>query len=234
MKLDNELNKCHKIVDSALKGYLEILEKKSLLEQSITSARDMTNNLTPCTLSSVKVIQETLYSSILIDVHAWLFDPSEKSSNLSIRKLLKKMEDPKREDFREFLKKYYIRPPSTISLSMDTSSSWQNRYKEEKEQEFNKLLSQCLESYQSFLNSEFGKRIIGIRSKLLAHKEGVYSTQDNGHYIGEAIEAVEKMRTITLSFNKLMQKFSYTYVVEEVEQSAKKKAESFWNNLAQT
>lgn len=229
MKSFQELDKCQKIIDSALKGYLGMLERKALLEQSIMQANHMTNQLEPNLLSSVRTIQDTLYASLLIDIYAWLFDQSKNSSNLSTHKLLEKLN---RKDFQNKLKSYYIEPPTTIPLGNHTDKFWHQTYRNDKSKEFQIIIDDCKNTYSVFLVSEVGIRIKSIRDKLLAHKEGAYSTKDNGHHIGEAIKAVEKMQTIVLLLNKLMQK--YCYPIEEMEKTATKKAELFWQHMLHT
>jgi len=229
MKNSQELDKCKKIIDSAIKGYLGMLERKALLEQSILHAKHMINQLEPNLSSSVKTIQDTLYASLIIDIYAWLFDKNtnKNSSNLSAYQLLVKLKNPARTDFRDTLESYYVEPPATISLGNDTNQFCHESYKDEKSKEFEGLVEDCINAYKDFLDSN--KRIEGIRNKLLAHKEGVYSTENNGHYVGEAINAVEKMRTIVLSLNKLIQKCSYS--IDDEEKTATKKAELFWQHL---
>jgi hypothetical protein len=229
LKNSQELHKCQKIVDSVIQGYLGMLERKTLLQQSIMQANSMFSQLEPNLLNSVKIIQDTLYASLLIDIYAWLFDQSKNSSNLSTHKLLEKLN---RKDFKNKLESYYIEPPATIPLGNDTDQFWHQQYKSDKLEEFQKIIDDCKKTYNSFLESEVGKRIKSIRDKLLAHKEGAYSTKDNGHNIGEAINSVEKMRTIVLLLNQLMQKCSYP--IEEMEEAATKKAELFWQHVLHT
>ena len=229
LKNSQELEKCQKITDRAIQGYLGMLERKALLQQSIMRANHMSNQLEPNLLSSVKTIQDTLYASLLIDIYAWLFDKSKNSANLSTHKLLEKLN---RKDFQKILESYYVEPPTTIPLGNDTDQFWHQSYKSDKLEEFQKIIDDCKKTYNSFLESEVGKRIKSIRDKLLAHKEGAYSTKDNGHHIGEAINAVEKMRTIVLLLNQLMQKCSYP--IEEMEEAATKKAELFWQHMLHT
>ena len=100
---------------------------------------------------------------------------------------------------------------------------------ERKSKEFQKTIDDCQKTYDGFLKSEIGVRISSIRDKLFAHKDGIYSTKDNGHYIGEAIEAIEMMKKIVLLLNDLFKKTSYP--VEEKEHSSIKKAELFWQHM---
>ncbi len=229
MKKSQELNKCQNILDSVLKGYLGMLDRKALLQQSIMQANRMINQLEPNLLSSIKTIQDTLYVSLLIDIYAWLFDESKNSSNLSTHKLLEKLN---RQDFKSILKNYFIKPPTTIPLDNNADQSWHQLYKTKKLEEFQIIINDCQKTYKSFLESEVGTRIKSIRDKLLAHKDGVYPIQENGHHIGEAIVAMEEMRIIVLLLNKLIQKCSYP--IEEMEEMATKKAELFWQHMLYT
>ena len=226
MKKSQELNKCQNILDSVLKGYVGMLDRKALLQQSITQANCLINQLEPNLLSSIQTIRGTLYASLLIDIYAWLFDESKNSSNLSIHKLLGKLN---RQDFRSILESYFIEPPATIPLDNDVDQFWHQPYKIKKLEEFQIIINDCQKTYKSFLESEVGIRIKSIRDKLLAHKDGVYPIQENGHHIEEAIVAMEEMRIIVLLLNRLIQKCYYP--IEEMEKMATKKAELFWKHM---
>lgn len=225
MRNNQEKIKCQNVVDSAMKGYLGMTERKSLLEQSLKLANQLSAKLEPNLLRSIKTIQETLYTSLLIDIHAWLFDKSN-SSNLSTYQLLEKL---KYQDFKKKLEEYFIEPPTTIKLDGNIDNFWHDSYKARKAQEFKIIIDDSLNTYDNFLKSEIGMRIKSIRDKLLAHKDGVYSIKDNRHEIGEAIIAVEMMRKIVLPFNDMLQKTYYP--VEEIEEASIKKAELFWKHM---
>ncbi len=66
MKNNQELKKCQNIIHEATIAYLKILSKKALLEESIK--QNYNNHLD--LVSSIRTIQETLYSSLLIDINA--------------------------------------------------------------------------------------------------------------------------------------------------------------------
>ncbi|PRM90550.1 hypothetical protein CJ671_01735 [Aliarcobacter cryaerophilus] len=60
MRNNQEKIKCQNVVDNAMKGYLGMTERKSLLEQSLKLASQLSAKLEPNLLSSIKTIQKTL------------------------------------------------------------------------------------------------------------------------------------------------------------------------------
>ncbi|QKF81920.1 hypothetical protein [Halarcobacter ebronensis] len=225
MKQDQELEKCQKIMDKSIKEYIYLLNKKSLLKESLKKNYNNSNNL----IHSIRIIQETLYSSLLIDVHAWLFDESRNRKNLSLYKLLEKLKN-ENQKFLNILKEYYITPPSVVNLSNEINIDfWEKEHKRKKAKEFDEKIILCINTYNSFINSEIGINIKNIRDKVLAHKENGYIIENKGHYIGEAIEAMEKMNIIIRLLNEIFQKKYYP--IDEEEKNSSKKAKVFWEYI---
>lgn len=214
MKNNQELKKCQNIIHEATIAYLKILSKKALLEESIK--QNYNNHLD--LVSSIRTIQETLYSSLLIDINAWIIDFFKNDSkNLSVYQLLNKLKR-KDNDFIIKLKKYYINPPS--------KNITDKLYTEKRAKEFDENIKICIDTYDTFIESDIGSRIKKIRDKVLVHKEKNYDIEKEGHNIGEAIEAMEEIKIIIVLLYELFRKTYYP--IKEEEQDAIKKAKAFW------
>jgi hypothetical protein len=225
-----QLTKFQKQIDSAVIGYLNLLERKELLSVSIKASSSLSNLDSPiqrCILS----IQDTIYASLIVDVHSWLFDKSDKSSNLSPYNLLESLVDPDVKFNTKHLQKYFITTPSSLNLS-ESSSDWQELFVSERKAKFDQVFYECTRNIENLLHSEEAARIKPLRDKFLAHKDGVYDVKANGHKIGDVFYLLDHMKNILLSLNTLFQRVSYS--IEESEQQAKSNAEEFWNHVART
>ncbi|WP_157826445.1 MULTISPECIES: AbiU2 domain-containing protein [Halomonadaceae] len=186
-------------------------------------------SLEPQVQRSILVIQDTMYTSLIVETHAWLFDKSNKSSNFSLHQLLNLLVD------RNFQPKYllaeYVQPPKTIVLS-GQSSVWHEKYIEDRKLEFNESFSVCVTCINALLSSGLVDRVKLLRDSLLVHKDGDYDVAGNGHTIQDVFSLLSHMKAILVSLNKLLQRISYP--ISESEKSARASAEKFWNRLART
>lgn len=225
-----QLAKFQNQINSAVIGYLNLLERKELLSVSINTSSSLSNLDSPiqrCILS----IQDTIYASLIVDVHSWLFDKSDKSSNLSPYNLLESLVDPDVKFNTKRLQEYFITTPSSLNLS-ESGSNWQEDFVSERKAKFDQVFHECTRNIKRLLHSEEAARIKPLRDKFLAHKDGVYDVKANGHKIGDVFYLLDQMKNILLSLNTLFQRVSYP--IEESEQQAKSNAEEFWNRVART
>ena len=223
-----QIPKFKKQVDAAMIGYLNLLERKELLSVSIDFHESLVR-LEPMVQRSILVIQDTMYASLIVETHAWLFDKSKKSSNLSLSQLLNLLVDG---NFNlKHLLEEYVKPPKTIVLS-GQGESWQDRFIEGRKLEFNQSFSDCVTCINELLSSGLVDRVKLLRDGMLAHKDGNYDMTGNGNTIQDIFSLLSHMKAILVSLNKLLQRISYP--ISESEKSAKESAERFWNQLART
>ncbi|CAG9296814.1 AbiU2 domain-containing protein [Celerinatantimonas diazotrophica] len=221
-----QLSKFKKQVNAAMIGYINLLERKELLSTSIDLHESFTN-LDPQVKRSILVIQDTMYASLIVETHTWLFDKSNKSSNLSLHQLLDQLVDGNFQS--KHLLEEYVKPPSTIALGGE-SGGWNEQYIEDRKLEFNKTFSDCVTCISELLSSGIVDRVKLLRDRLLAHKDGSYDVADNGHTVQDVFSLLSHMRAILVCLNKLFQRISYP--ISDSEKRARASAEKFWNQLA--
>jgi hypothetical protein len=225
-----QLTKFQKQIDSAIIGFLNLLDRKELLAKSIDLSSSL-SKLNPSIQRSILTIQDTLYASLMIDIHAWLFDNSNKSSNSSLYKLLKLLVDSETKPNTKHLKRCYVTVPEVVTLN-ESVSNWQSEFTHIRETEFEQVFSNCTENINCLRSSEQAERIKSLRDKLLAHKDGAYDVKSNGHKIGDVFYLLEHMKIILLDLNALFQRVSYP--IDESEANAKDSARVFWSHVART
>lgn len=223
-----QVTKFQKQVDSAVIGYLSLLERKELLAVSIEKYVPL-SRLEPSVRGSILAIQDTLYASLMIELHAWLFDESTNSSNLSLYGLLEKLADDKTNP--KHLKRYYVAPPKTIDIGR-ADKSWHQNFKTERETKFDACFQDCALLIKELLASEEAIRIVSLRDKVLAHKDGMYDLKSNNHTVGEVFYLIDHMKLILISLIGLMTRTNYP--VNEAETKAKAMAQCFWEHVART
>ncbi|NOI83063.1 hypothetical protein F0237_20570 [Vibrio tubiashii] len=223
-----QVTKFQKQVDSAVIGYLNLLERKELLAVSIEKYA-LLSCLEPSIRSSILSIQDTLYASLMVELHAWLFDKSANSRNLSLFCLLEKLADDQTNP--KHLKRYYVTPPKTIDIE-GAGKSWHQKFKTERETKFDDCFQECALLIKDLLASEEAMRIVSLRNKYLAHKDGMYDIRSNSHTVGDVFYLINHMKLILLSLAGLMTRTYYP--INEAETKAKAMAESFWEHVART
>ncbi|HCG7286878.1 hypothetical protein P3647_15920 [Vibrio parahaemolyticus] len=223
-----QLTKFQNQLDSAIIGYLGLLERKELLAVSIELSASLTK-LEPKIQRSIVTIQDTLYASLIVEAHAWLFDRSEKSSNLSLYRMLNLVADTNFQP--KHLLKHYIQPPKVVPLGAN-DSNWQQKYKNTRENEFKEKLTECVLNINELISSKLAVRVKSIRDSMLAHKDGRYDVAGNGHTIQDVFCLLRLMKNILVCLNSLFQRVSYPII--ETEKQARINAELFWERLTPT
>ncbi|SJL84095.1 hypothetical protein [Vibrio palustris] len=223
-----QVAKFQKQVDSAVIGYLSLLERKELLAVSIEQYQSL-SSLEPEVRGGILAIQDTLYASLMVELHAWLFDKSPNSSNLSLYGLLEKLADDKTN--LKHLKRYYVAPPKTIDIG-ETDKSWHQSFKTDREAKFDAHFQDCIFLIKGLLVSEEAKKIAPLRDKALAHKDGRYDIKANNHTVGDVFYLINNMKLILLNLIGLMTRTKYP--VYEAETKAKLMAQKFWEHVART
>lgn len=223
-----QISKFKKQVDAAMIGYLNLLERKELLSASIDFHESLVR-LEPVVQRSILVIQDTMYASLIVETHAWLFDKSKNSSNLSLNQLLNLLVDGNFNP--KHLLEEYVKPPKTIVLS-GQGGSWQDRFIESRNIEFNQSFSDCVTCINELLSSGLVDRVKLLRDGMLAHKDGNYDMTGNGNKMQDIFSLLSHMKAILVNLSKLLQRVSYP--ISESEKSARHNAVKFWKQLAHT
>ncbi|MDN3379729.1 MULTISPECIES: hypothetical protein [unclassified Pseudoalteromonas] len=223
-----QLPKFKKQVDAAMIGYFNLLERKELLSTSI-DLHESFKHLEPQVQRCIHVIQDTMYASLIVETHAWLFDRSTKSSNFSLHQLLVQLVD--RSFQSKHLLEEYAKPPITVVLD-EEDGGWHDQYIADRKLEFNETFNECITCINELLSSSIVDRVKLLRDSLLAHKDGDYDVAGNGHTIQDIFSLFSHMKAILVCLNKLLQRISYP--ITESEKSARTSAKKFWKQLART
>lgn len=220
-----QIPKFKKQVDAAMIGYLNLLQRKELLSTSIDFHKSLAS-LEPILQRSILVIQDTIYTSLIIEIHAWLFDKSKKTSNLSINQLLNEIVD---ENFNsKNLLEHYAKPPKTILL-FGQNGSWHDKFIEDRKLEFKQNFSDCIININKLFSSGLVDRVKLLRDTFLAHKDGEYNMAGDENKIQDVFILLSHMKVILVSLNKLLQRVSYP--MSDSEKIARENAERFWLQL---
>lgn len=234
---ERDFNYYKELVHSVAQGYLGLTKRAALYERSLHYAKDMEQELSSTLRYSIKTIQDTLYSSLVVEIHAWLLDPNTKTSdnrhkteskntNILLNKITS---DP---DFIKLLKQEHIKRPPTIQLTATPLSDCHfDFFTKPLESEFQTRFEELKENYKDLKSSDLEKRLRILRNKELAHKDFAFNMTEHGHRVDDVITATKQMRTIVLQLIFLFLRTNYEELIEEEEQKAQNQADTFWKHL---
>lgn len=230
MNFDVDFPRCQMMLNEVISGYFSVSQRVSMLRESINSSKNIQKNNSFLVCSGVKCIQDTLYFSSVTDIRAWFIDSDKKTA--SLHNLVQKLEN---EQFRLYLETWYSRPPGTIRLDGDSSTSyWHESYIKEKKEEFKSLRKDIIEAYDTFIQSDITKRVATLRDKSVAHKEfknnRLYDVLENGHQLSDAEDTLEMLGKLIFDLNKLINKSTYINNASDFN----KVSEQFWPALQST
>lgn len=234
---DDDFELYKDLAHSVIQGYLGLIKRAALFESSLHYAKDMQDKLSPSLKSSIKTIQDTLYASLVVEIHAWLLDQNkkiaQKNKTSTVRNkntyiLINKIfHDP---IFLDSLKINYTKKPKSISIgTTHLSDQHYNFFTKNKEADFQEKIEKLKKSYNDFKESDLGKRLITLRNKELGHKDLDYTMSEEGHRIDDVINATTQMRIIILQLKDLFLRAHYE--IEQEELDAKNQADIFWKHI---
>lgn len=222
----NEIVNGFFIADQRLALLMPLLEDKNLF-----SAWDGTPGV-----AAVTALRYSLYSSILLDVRAILFDTDDRAVNLEYV-----INGLKNDDFVAMLKTEFCKPPA-VQFSGKNKQLMEadekqiiDAYFAEKAKTFDDLLPHITRSFQHLKQSELASRIVSARNQMIAHRqiktlEGerkLYNPQDFGLTWGDAQEIVRMSKQLIFDTNLLINNSSHA--VGDFLSHHKEIANSFWS-----
>jgi hypothetical protein len=187
-------------------------------------------------VDGVKVIRMALYTKIIIELHAILFDSNKKTG--SIKNVIVGLSDSGIS--KELRKRFCV--PTGVNVVGDHSASEIQRLTEQikledtihKEEIFDQMLPEVIESYENIEKSDLAVRIKSARSKIYAHKEiqtieGERQYYDE-HHVGLQYEDAEKLinEVKELVFNTNYLLTNSSYALDSFLNRHKKVAREYW------
>ncbi|NBD16735.1 MAG: hypothetical protein GVY04_11535 [Cyanobacteria bacterium] len=165
-----------------------------------------------------KVLRMALFTSIIVDMHASLFDKNNKSG--SLKKIIDDLGD---KNVKQYLKDVFSTPDEIHFVGnhseeeiADMIKTIQKQQKQELGKEFECLHRKVIEDYDHLEKSDLASRIKKARDKIFAHKEvrqidderRFFDVADNDISISfyDAKELLNASKIIIFNTNKLLEK----------------------------
>ncbi|HUH42214.1 MAG TPA: hypothetical protein VLZ29_03785 [Sulfurimonas sp.] len=230
---EEEFQKAQGILQESTNSYNHIFHKVSLLEESINYAKDIKKNNRNIVIFSVKLIQETLYFSAIIDIHAYFIDTHK--STISLHNVMEKLQ---RSDFKKFLCEQYSKHPKTISpetgeLTQKSLTNWEDSYHKEATIRFETIFENINKNNDNMKKSEVYGRIKILRDKFIAHKEfkdrELYDIASDKHQLGDAKNLLILIKDILFDLNKIFNRSEIEF--EKGENQFIEQSREFWRAL---
>jgi hypothetical protein len=171
-------------------------------------------------VDGVKIIRMALYTKIITDMYAILFDKDKKSGSLN--NIISGLEDA--GVIKELRSRFCL--PSGVNIVTDHTEdeidSLTKRLQEEdrsrKEEMFDRVLPSVVSGYKAFVESELALRIKSARSKIYAHKEihsilgerKYYDAADLGLRYDDAEKLLSEAQILIFDANLLLKNSSYS------------------------
>jgi hypothetical protein len=188
-------------------------------------------------VDGVKVIRMALYTKIIIELHAILFDCNKKTG--SIKNVITGLKDTGVTE--ELRKKFCI--STDVDVVGDHSESEiqkiteQIQFKQEnrKEEVFDRVLPEVIKSYENIEKSDLAMRIKAARSKIYAHKEiqtidgerKYYDASHIGLQYDDAEKLIKEVKELVFKANFLLTNSSYA--LDSYLNRHKKVARAYWS-----
>ena len=203
-----------------------------LFDKEVYSRWDHTEGV-----DGVKVIRMALYTRIITDLCAILFDRDKRSG--SILKVISALED--KAVVKELRKRFCMPTGVTIVNDLDESETLcltKQIQQEEiirKENTFDRVLPEVISGYKKLEESELAQRIKSARSKIYAHKEiqtvdGERKYYDGGEFgltYRDAEKALDETREII--FNSYLLLTNSSYSLDSFLNHHTKVANEYWS-----
>ena len=175
---------------------------------------------------SVRLLQDTLYSSAIIDLNTLFMDKDKDT--ISLEQIISKLKQP---DFKAYILKHYIKIPKLIPINGHKQFDyWHEEYKNKKTNEFGEGLQKLFNSYKNLQETSLYERVKKIRSKRIAHRDFQnYDIESNGHRFDEVEELLNFFKEILFEVNHILCK--NTYMLDDLETNYKKASQQFWAAL---
>lgn len=225
-----------KVIDAYFiaEQYWQVLEPL-LYDKNIYSIWDGTEGIV-----GVKVIRLTLFTNIMIDLHASLFDQNPRAGSLS--HVIAGLKD---NVIKKAIRNQFCTPRGTNILSDHSEEELEYlreifRQEEiaEKENTFDRVYNEVISEYEVLESSDLVSGTKIARDKVFAHSElrtingvrGFYESSDFGIHFKNARELLSAVESIVFGANLLLTNSSYA--MDSFLVHSKKVSEIFWSKLS--
>jgi len=190
-------------------------------------------------VGGVKVIRMALYTSIIVDLHACLFDNDKRSGSLN--NIISGIKDSR---VNKELRKEFCIPSSPITVGehsseeiKDISEQLQSKEISQQEELFDRVYTEVISVYEEFESSDLALRIKKARSKIFAHKEirtiegerSFYGAEGIGIKFNDAKELLDLSKKVIFDTNLLLTNSSYS--MDSFLRHHEVVANEFWRNI---
>jgi hypothetical protein len=219
MSIADRVEKCRFMIKGIVNSYFVSDQNLKLLQplltdQSIYSIWDFGEGI-----DGVAAMRMALYSHILSDMRAIMFDPGNKVT--SMKNIIAALED---NGASKLIRESFC-TPTGVNVCGDHSpeneqsliETIQREDTEQKMSLFDKTKETLLHQYSELENSELGRRVDAARSRMISHKqvttiEGqrkLFDASDFGLKFSDAKDIVEESKSIIFGANLLLLNGSY-------------------------
>lgn len=234
-KRDEQLLKIKCSINEIANGYFLADQKLALLTPLLADHKLISTWKNTAGIFACRALKHCLWSSIIADMKAWLFDQNEKTA--SVHNVIRAFKDP---NFALRLKCKFTKPPNTIRLSNDASSAtqWRREFSEMEQVKFDHLMTETIRRFDELEATELAKRIKIFRDKIISHKEiqtldgerGLYDPKALGLKWEDATSIVQASEDLIFNINYLVNKSSYIDK-DQILAGHLKAAKIFWSRL---
>lgn len=225
-----------KVIDSYFiaEQYWQVLEPL-LYEKDVYSTWDGTEGVV-----AVKVVRMALFTSIMVDLHANIFDKGSKAG--SLYNVISGLRD---NGVKNAIREKFCTPKGTTILgdhSKEEIEVLQNKFREEDISEkgsiFDRVYSEVLSEYEALECSDLVSGVKDARDKIFAHSElrtlngerGFFESSDFGVHFKDARKLLESVESVVFGANLLLTNSSYS--MSSFLEHSKKVSSEYWSKLS--
>lgn len=238
MTLKKQIEKYEFVIQTIVNNYFVAHQKVFLLQplledEELFGLWNHTHGV-----NAVEALRMTLYTAVLSDMRAILFDGDKRTASLE-----HVIESLRNKQFSMAVRENYIQPPPSKVLGHDDDLEMQEliersgreMHLKTASEQFDRLLPETIQAFDELKSSELAERVDTARSKIISHKEfktidgerRLYNPEDFGLKWGDAKEIVEMSEVIIFNVNLLINCSSYD--LESFFSAHKLSADSFWS-----
>ena len=226
MNIKENFEKLKYMISDIHLGYSYAKENYLILRQSYESSSTVTRQNNQKIIVVARKIQESLYKSVITDLHGWLLDRSEHSASIG-----KAIEYLEKNSLLEHVAQQYSNPPKIIKLhQLSETTDWKIKYSNSRKDEFQKTIEEIKDIWGNLSNSEESRKLRLLRNKSIAHKDfksnQLYDFSSENHSLKD-IETIIKQADILIeNLDKIINKTTLVPIGNISEY-----ANEFWRSL---
>lgn len=206
-----------------------------LYEKNVYSTWDGTSGVV-----AVNVVRMALFTSIMVDLHASVFDKGPKAG--SLHNVISGLRD---SDVKNSIRKKFCASKGSEILgdhSKDELEFLQNRFREEdiadKETTFDRVYCEVLSEYEALECSDLVFGVKSARDKIFAHRElrtlngerGFFESRDFGVHFEDACKLLKSVESIVFGANLLLTNSGYA--MDSFLIHSRKVSNEYWSKLS--